>query len=327
MHKKFIIAAAIVLGLIVVYELRGSYLNFGSSSGGSTSSNILYLTNPVTSFSGTIDKVEGNSITVSQSMILQQIAIVPIVQTAPNNPNQPPAATQITPPPTKKITFKVLVTDKTNISRPAAFVPYLLKQQSSVTSAGAAPALAQNEKLSVQDLKTGQTVSVISNVDLRTLNGSQFEAVSINASSIINSINGTVISVNGSELKIKSVVNTPGIVPGAASTVKPQEKTYTVTVDQNTEIARNTFSTDPTKPSKPEKLLVSDLKKDMQVTVYSDVDTTETTELKALLISAFSAPVSVAPPALPAATSPATASPSTSPSTAPQASPSATVTP
>jgi len=77
-------------------------------------------------------------------------------------------------------------------------------------------------------------------------------------------------------------------------------------VTQDTEISRNTFSNDPTKPASPEKLSFNDLKKDLQVTVYSDTDITTATEVKALRIEPFMQPSTqpLAPPSANSGTTP-----------------------
>lgn len=273
MHKKNIIFVAVILALIVTYSFRNNYLSLPST--GSVSSNILYLTQPVTSFSGTIDKIEGNSITVSQNMTSQQAAPI-----------------QITPSLSKKITYKIQLTDKTNISRPSAFIPYLLKQITSPIGP-----MGQSEKLNVKDLKIGQVVSANSNIDLRTLKGSQFEATSINVSAKTISISGKIADVKSNQIIVKAVPNLnfpqPELRPINIELLnqrQPKEQNYTVAVNQNTEISKTLFTTDPTKPRKTERLSISDLKKNMQVTVYSDQDVTEVSQIKALLISTFSAP-------------------------------------
>ncbi len=335
MHKKLIILGALIIALIGTYILRNNYL--GSGSAGTVSSNILYLTQPITSFSGTIDKIEGNSIIISQNMILQQVFNSPIAP--PNNPMQPVPPVQITPPQPKKITYKVLITDKTNIARPTVFVPYLLKQSQSLGRP-----MGQSEKLSIKDLKVGQIVNTSSNIDLRTLKGSQFEATYINVAAKTISISGTITNVKQNQIIVKSLPPTTAVDIGfrggpanmaPSNQQPPKEQNYTVTIDQNTEISANIPLEDQVKQSAPKKLSMYDLKKDMQVTVYSNEDVTETTQLKALLIiPAIFTPTQIQAPIAPAASgnspavAPSAATQSANPTTpVATASPSVTKTP
>jgi len=252
----------------------------------SISPNILYLTPPITTFMGRVEKIEGNKITFG----IQQ------------NPlqNIPPAtAVTATPIPTPKlvtITFQAGVSANTQIYQPAATVPYILKS--------IAPSDSLNQKkLSIKDIKVGQYISVNSSVDLRMLTGNTFEASVINLPQKMNSLSGKIVRVSGNTVMIKAIqpVQVP-LNPMAASLLaQPVEKEFAAKITDTTEISYMTFgestAATPFAPTIPKKLSLTDLKKDMQVTIYTAEDVSETTQVTALRIE----PVVPAPaaPALP----------------------------
>jgi len=234
------------------------------------SPDILYLTQPVYSFSGVVEKTGSDSILVTQNVTLSQMM-------PPGMPPAIPPGANITISPTqtpKKLSYTVKITDKTTITRPAMNVPLLL-----VT-----PKPPQMQKLSVKDITVGETVSIQTNTDLRTLSGNTFEAVSINLPQIQNSIMGTITSIENGKITVKSTM------PGA------QEKEITVTVSADTEISRYLPPDKENPMPKPVKLSFSDLAKNMQVTVYTDVDVTKQSSVTALRIEPSNTAVPMAPP-------------------------------
>lgn len=257
----------VIIGVIVL-TILAFFIVFDSqtkSRGGAVSKNILALTQPVTFLSGTVEKVEGQTITVSYKPMLPQIANV---------------ATTLSPTPKSvTITYQVAVSDKTTISKLVPYISYLFKAISP----------APPVKLSIRDIKVGQSISVTSMVDLRTLSGNVFEAAAINIP-LVNVLYGKIVQLGGNTLTIKAF---PPSVPGAAALLK--EKEYTIHISSETEISRNNLiGSSP----KPEKLSASDLKKDMQVSVYTDTDVTNGTVFTALRIEPL---VVASAPALPAA--------------------------
>lgn len=272
-HKKIIVIGVVVLGILTLFM-------FNPPSNKTVSKNILYLTQPATSFSGAVDKIEGNRLTISQKQIL----------------TQPPAAVNISGK-TVTLTYQVIVTDKTQISQSPAFISYLFKI---VTPA---PTL----KSTIKDIKVGQSLTVNSQVDLRTLVGNVFEATTVNLPQKTNTLNGKIISLEGNVLTIKGFSPTmvsladPGAVPAT-----PQEKQYRISITSDTEISRNVYGGNVNPgvlvAQKPEKLTLSDLKVDMQATVYTAEDVTETQTLTALRIEP--AQPMLSPPIPSASTSP-----------------------
>lgn len=274
-HKKIIIIGVVILGILAL-------LVFSMPSNKAVSPNIMYITQPVSSFSGIVDKINGNNVTISQKLTLFQ-----------NNTAQAPLAlnpaNQTSPFPTPKtmnVTYNIVITDKTQISQPSPFVNYLFK---TVNLPLALPA-NNVSKLTVKDIKVGQMITVNTMKDLRTLVGNTFEATNISIPQIANTLNGKIVSIDGNIMILKGfAVGASLAVPGVASA--PQEKEYRVNITSDTEISRTSFTTpallkpgEMPPPPKNEKLSTSDLKNDMQVTVYAAEDVTMSQVLTALRI-------------------------------------------
>lgn len=286
-QKKIVSIAFIALVLLTLFMLFDNAQKKGLN-GKSVSPNILYITQPVTSFSGIVDKIEGNRITIKQSQTLVQ-NIAPPAALAANIPLSP-----IPTPKTVILTYEVVVSNKTQISQAALSMPYLFK------SISPAPA----PKLTIKDIKVGTSINVSTQVDLRTLAGTTFEATMINMSQKTTMLNGKISRVDGNVLTIKAFPPTAmnalasPIAMGAPQNA-PKEKEYVITLASDTEISRTIYGTAMTAgeaPSTPktEKLGLSDLKKDMQITVYTDADVTVGTKFNALRIEPMM--TAVAPP-------------------------------
>lgn len=274
--------------------------------------NILFLTNPITSFSGKVDKVQGNSIWVSQQFTLNQLGSMMPPAAAPPAAGSSP--TTFPTPATKVISFKVNITQNTQINRPTAFIPYLVK----IVTPAPAP------KLSIQDIKVGQQVTVNTNTDLRIFSAAEFEALSIQLPQPQNSLNGKISKISGNSFVMKAFGPQPYVM--GISPVPPKETEYTITLTNNTEISRYKFQ-EPPKPGeailpatpKPEEFTLADLTVDMQVTVFTAEDVTSTQKLTAMRVEpVFTLP---APTAMPIPTFiPAISIPATTPqATTPQA--------
>jgi len=303
-HKKIIVIGVIVLGILTLFMFNGP-------SNKAVSPNILYLTQPVNSFSGIVDKIEGNKLTVSQKLTASQnllpLAANPLGKTAP-----------LVAPKVVTITFKAVISDKTQIFQSPSFINYLFKTTPLV---GGAPGLptASTPKMSVKDIKIGQIITVNTVKDLRTLTGDTFEATMINLPQIANTLNGKIVSLEGNVLTIKGFSQTMAAaapIPANSAPAVPQEKNYIINITQDTEISHNIYDSNVNPGAliapKPEKLSIGDLKKNMQVTVYTAEDVTESQTLTALRIEPAQVMPSVVPLAPPI--SPPTPSVSTSPS-------------
>ncbi len=141
---RFILFLILILVIIITALLISSgrlKLNQTSPPSFQTiSPNILYLTQPIISFSGQITKISGNTITTSHQA------------SASSQTSQITPSYQVTIAPTTSISFLSLDTS-TNTSTPSATI---------------AP--------TIKNLEVGQLVAAISRVDLRTLFVEKFES-------------------------------------------------------------------------------------------------------------------------------------------------------
>jgi len=276
MNKKnlFLWGMGIVAGLLLIFVLL-SLLKLNPKNQ-SISPNILSLTQPVTYFSGKVEKISGNTLTVTQSITSTQ-------------PMLPPTANPSGPIPTPKITtvtYSVLVSDTTQISQSTSYTPYLIKTNKPETE------MKTPSTLSIKNIKVGQYISVSTLEDLRTLKGNTLKATMINLPQIANYLNGKIVSVAGNALTIKAFAPSAGGPMGTADTAAsaPQEKDYVITLTSATEISYMPYNAgmptaETATPPKAKVLTVSDLKKDMQVTVYTAEDVIESSKLSALLVN------------------------------------------
>ncbi|MCW1310078.1 MAG: hypothetical protein QXP04_05270, partial [Candidatus Nanoarchaeia archaeon] len=151
MGEKRIIINLIVLLTFLFFFILFKFYNKKDGSTPPISPNILYLTSPVTSFSGKVENIAGTTLFVSnQYDILQTI---PVFTTFfPNKPSIIPT------PKIKTLTYKVLITEKTQITQPPLNINYLFKTVS--------PTLPP--KLTKKDIKVGQYIYINTQTDLRT---------------------------------------------------------------------------------------------------------------------------------------------------------------
>lgn len=226
-----IILASIVVGAFFLGNLNIFKLKPAAILPQTISPNILYLTQPVFNFSGIVEQIDGDTLTVSDDM-----ALSPATRLAENT-----SADEI--PISKKISYKVQITPDTKIHLAEISVPYSFN----AATPSATP------KITINDLKVGQRVEVVSKSDLRVIGADRFEAVSITASLGTTVIGGTVLSISGNILSVKA---TPPSVP--------EPKDYSIAVNNETEVTA----------SAPilQKLALTDLKKGIQVLVYTDTD-------------------------------------------------------
>jgi hypothetical protein len=291
-QKIIIVVGVVVLAILALFMFNGP-------DNQSVSPNVLYITQPVNSFSGKVEKVAGNVILVSSQYSLPQTA--PIVITV--MPGQPPI---IPTPQTKTISYTIRVGKNTQINQAKNSIPYLIKQVS--------PSLPSPEKITIDKVKVGQIITVNSAVDLRTLKSNEFEATMISLPQFTNILSGRIVSVTNNTLTLKAFAP---MAAGIGAAGAGNEKVFTVTVNQNTEISRMIYNTGTTPgesptPPKPEKLTIGDLKKDMQANVYTVEDATESQSLTALRIEPLQTAADIInPPAIPSPS--ASASPSIKP--------------
>lgn len=173
------IVLTIIIGLVLINGLlifRIIRLGGGQIVSSALSPDILYLTQPVFNLSGTIEKVEDNTITVSAQF------------NQPSGLNPPDAS----PKPPVALIYKILINDKTQILKNNPIIPSMVP----ATSSAQEPA-----RLTINDLNVGQMVSITSTQDLRQLTGRQFEALII--APAINNLGGRLTKIDGNILTVK----------------------------------------------------------------------------------------------------------------------------
>jgi hypothetical protein len=214
-----------------------------------TSTNILYLTQPVNSFTGIVEAKSGNTITVSQTVSQANSKSV-------------------------KLTYTFLVTNNTSFLNPPVSIPYLFTT----------PAPLKENKLGIEDVQVGGTVTVAVKTDLRLLQSTTIEAYNIFLSTSAHNITGSIRDITEKSLTLKTL----------------KGDILTVNLTNKTEISRYVFT--PNKPNepplaaRPEKMNISDLKTGMQATIYIAEDVLTNKSVTALRVEPIIAPVVQAEP-------------------------------
>ncbi|OGG21063.1 hypothetical protein A3D03_05230 [Candidatus Gottesmanbacteria bacterium RIFCSPHIGHO2_02_FULL_40_13] len=272
----------IVYSVIAVLLLAGGYFIFrngvpflGNKTTETNLPDILFLTSPVTEFTGKVDKVSDKAIWVSGKYSITS------VPTLPNNPTNVPGQVITVPPlpPTKTLSYKVNIASYTQITRPDFTVVYLFNKNTPTPT----------PKLTVNDIKTGQVVTVSTTRDLRSNTSKEVEAYTIKLQPLMNKLTGKITSIKSNEGMIILKAMTPGRALMNEPTSAPVENEYAVSVTQATEISHlepaDTAKTGTTpKPPKPVKYDITDLKEGIQITVYADSDVIDNRKIKALRI-------------------------------------------
>lgn len=271
----------LVLITIIIVVVVVKVLGVGSNGGilaptSSVSPDILYLTQPIHTFSGTVESVNGNTIVLG--------AMLP-----PSTQNLQPRAPGLSPMPTivqKQITYTVTVSNSAHLSRlgqsPTLAVPIF---QSSQSAAVRQP--PQIKPLTLSDVQVGMYITVGTDSDLRTLQGSSFTATSVLLPQEVKTIAGSIKGISGNILTVSAVPVSYG-----SPFLQQQPKDYTITLTSATTIVENTPQT-PEKQSTQQQLTPSQLQQGMSISVTTDQDMTNTQSANAVSISV------VVPPTLP----------------------------
>ena len=272
-EKKIIAITGIVLILLASYIVI-DYLS-KKWPNEAVSSNILSITQPVNSFTGTVDLVLGNRVLISQKQTIVQN------NTSPAQPNTTPRPSLNPTPKVVTVSYQVLVTDKTSIFQPMQEASYLFKQTPP----------SSPSKLSIKDIKVGQLITAYSGVvDLRTLKDNVFEATTIVLPQAVSAINGTIVKIEGNSIVFDAILPPPpGTVSGSSAPAPALHKEYSISVTSTTEISRMNGAT-------PEKLTIADLNANTQSTIYVSNDIYSQSKLVALRIMPLSTPPPLAPP-------------------------------
>lgn len=265
--KPGLIIAILILLFLVIVVVKAKVLPSNFSLNNQTpSANILYLTQPVYSVTGKIEKINNNNIVVSDQVV--------------SSPTTSTLGGPVAPPSTKTLTFQVDIGNKTVIGSPTP--PILLAQPPASGSA-----VPTKPSMTIKDLRVGETVMVTSSMDLRTLQGEEFEATTV-IPLLTTSLSGTIVNVSANTITIKSI-STAGPTPTSSS--QAQSKNYTMAIDANTNISKITpvaptlGGTVPPSPPVPTKLSPSDLKNGDQVNIITNDDINFSTNLRAVIIS------------------------------------------
>jgi len=288
MQNNSISRTYFIIGLTVLVLIIIGLSMVRSTSKTSVSPYILQLTLPITTFSGTVESVNGDTITISQYATTAGYAAIsstPISGTPP-----------VIPTPVK-ITYTVKVTKQTSITKPFYFyINYLFPTVIPTTTISGMPLPPVTDMhippqtVSLKDIKKGTILVVNSSVDLRSLSGTSFTATSITLPAAQTTLSGVIKKVQGNILVIPATIfsNSPMIGGMVGSMPPPIQRDYIVEVTNNTEISRykNAMQSveKPGAAQEPEKLSLADLKEGMQVTVYTNVDIMDIFRFKALRV-------------------------------------------
>ena len=226
----------VLISLMLFVSLKNNpKLNVDNKS---ISPNILYLTSPVNSFTGIVEKKEANSITVSR--------------TAPH-----------------KLTYTFVIGKNTSFLRPPVNVPFLFTT----------PIQVKEKKYQLDDVTVGSTVTVSVTSDLRLSELSIVEAHNIFLPNAVNMFTGTIVEIIGQSISFKTA----------------KGKMIAVTINDQTEISRYAFTppqpNQSQSPIRTERLGYTDLKKEMQATVYTDQDILTGINLTAIRIEPITEPI------------------------------------
>lgn len=225
------VIALLVLGLTMFQKSAGTY---------EVSPETAYLTLPVTSFSGIVEKIDGNTVTVSRDAAAPQDSAITTV-----------------PLPQKKLTYKITVTSQTRFNRMVTPADY--EQKTGLPMKNGNPGVA--------DLKKDQLVSVTSSSDLRFLKKNAFTATSIELPALQKSISGRLEKTGNGTLTIATMPTAPdtagGVAPGLVQTAK-----RTIYISPSVKVVKNTYIIDPASTPKPESGTVEAIPPGTQVSVY-----------------------------------------------------------
>ena len=255
----------LIVTILVLFNKSALFAKlFPPESKQTISSDILYLTSPVNSFSGKVEKIEGNIITVSKKVMLNE-AVIP-----PMNPEE---GSPMPTPSLKTLTYKITAAENMTINRQQIHTEYLF----------ISPTPPPQKQYTIKDLSVGDYININTDRDLRTLNTYEFQANYIEMPEIVSNISGIIIAVNNNSITIKAQLPPPdGIMPGDYyEETERKEKEYVIAITKDTEISR--YKEPAAEPIRL-RLTINSLKKGMGVYVYSGVDISKTQSFEALRI-------------------------------------------
>lgn len=173
---------------------------------------------------------------------------------------------QVPPSIEKKETFTITFIKDIQVEYPSPLsIPLIYK-----------PNLQIPLKTSIKNIKEGQHINILLDKNSLKKIEPEFRAISILLPPITNAIRGKITSIEENILKVDGTALHP--------TNSYQNQKYTVTLNKNTEISGYLPLTNYEKPPQKVKYKVADLKKNMFVTVYTDVDVEKLSEMIAYRI-------------------------------------------
>ncbi len=202
--------------------------------------------NPSEEFQAEIEKIEGNSLLVSY------------LKTDPASPENP-----------QEFVFKVIINEQTTITSEQDITP---SQNSATPAADTKPAY------SISYLSPGQSITVITAGDLRTITSNTITAKSIIISPGLTIFIGKIEEIKSNELIVKS--GPPSVA---------EEKTYTIVITKDTEIVNSKIMNNSSDEAS-QKLTIKDLSPGSTILVktLNDINkVTKTQASKIELIRAF----------------------------------------
>ncbi len=247
-----VITAILIGGLVVVLWNKKDVITAPA-----VSPNILYITNPVTNFSGVVEKIDGDTLTLTQLVPTDDTNTSPL-------PSPVKSGTSVIPRPTpivKKITYKVTVKKETTIQQSQTTNPF----DPVNTTSGVV-----DKTVTLRDLRVGQYITAISTTDLRKVTDNTFTAASISLAPIQNILSGMVVKATGTQIVVNSVL--PVFAGAKIGSEQTTPKDYSITINAATVLYRQGTSTDPTKTVLPTKISLSEIKAGDHVTIYTNED-------------------------------------------------------
>lgn len=181
-------------------------------------------------------------------------------------------------PPTensKNFSFKVNLTDTTEITEPKVYIPYVFKIINNTSN--------PSTSLSIDNLSVGESVDITLTSDLRTTQSNNLTAKSISKIDSSNMLTGKITSAENGVIRVNGTVRSVNFNPSPnIAAISSTEKSYSINYSDDTEIITND-------QSGVHKITSADLVPGTFVTVYADKHIVSDS-LTAALISAYSLP-------------------------------------
>ena len=214
---------------------------------------ILLITSPIYSFSGTIKEVRGNKIVVSQPAYFMELPSLPSPQT-------------YTPSSEENLIFTIIVSPQTIISKKSPNVQYIFRTGTPKKDL---------ETITVESLKNqvGEQIAIVSTQDIRTLEKNELTAKEITLFSHLPQITGSVKKISSSIITLQS--NIPSTKNASGFVM------FEVNVNKNTEISRMEIREVEQAPEasplpdafiamNPLRFSLGDIKINQTITVFAD---------------------------------------------------------